>query len=63
MTFCMLVCQMCEKGTFSQIQSHILTLYFVLPCHAYPGVFNQPCLVVACDRGFLNVNVNVCVSL
>ena len=23
MTFCLLVCQMCEKGTFSQIQSHI----------------------------------------
>ena len=24
MTFCLLVCQMCEKGTFSQIRSHIV---------------------------------------
>ena len=23
MTFCLLVCQMCEKGTFSQIRSHM----------------------------------------
>ena len=25
MTFCLLVCQMCGKGTFSQIRSHILS--------------------------------------
>ena len=24
MAFCLLVCQMCEKGTFSQIRSHIM---------------------------------------
>ena len=24
MIFCLLICQMCEKGTFSQIRSHIL---------------------------------------
>ena len=24
MTFCLLVCQMCEKGTFSQIRSHLV---------------------------------------
>ena len=25
--FCLLVCQMCGKGTFSQIRSHMLTSF------------------------------------
>ena len=46
MTLCLLVCQMCEKGTFSQIQSHIVVNVVLrfskfLQCKA-------PCAIQAC---------------
>jgi len=40
MTFCLLVGQMCEKGTFLQIQSHIMCDCGVVILNYYRGNLN-----------------------
>ena len=48
MTFCLLVCQMCGKGTFSQIRSHMLYNTYVtgFAKRGLPHTSNLPTLTI-----------------
>ena len=54
MTFCLLVCKMCGKGTFSQIRSHmqvnkhVLYIHALLPPELGPPAVTENDLSITC---------------
>ena len=56
MAFCLLVCQMCGKGTFSQMRSHIynLEIYFniLLIIYYYNLSIHSPRMIILAQKDF-----------